>query len=55
MRVRLRDWFSSQGCKNAVRQRLNREDLLWAKAVRVSRQAVSERFLSFPYGLFEQR
>ena len=27
---------------------LNREDLLWANAVRVSRQAVSERFLSFP-------
>ncbi len=33
---------------------LNREDLLWANAVRVSRQAVSERFLSFPYELFEQ-
>jgi hypothetical protein len=33
---------------------LNRDDVLWAKAVRVSRQAVSERFLSFPYGLFEQ-
>lgn len=33
---------------------LNREDLLWANAVRVSRQAVSERFLSFPYALFEQ-
>ena len=33
---------------------LNREDLLWANAVRVSRQAVSERFLSFPYELFER-
>lgn len=33
---------------------LNRDDLLWAKAVRVSRQSVSERFLSFPYRLFEQ-
>lgn len=32
---------------------LNRKDLLWAKAVSVSRQAVSERFLSFPYALFE--
>lgn len=32
---------------------LNRDDLLWAKAVRVSRQAVSERFLTFPYALFE--
>jgi hypothetical protein len=30
-------------------RRLNRDDLLWAKVVRVSRQAVSERFLSFPY------
>jgi hypothetical protein len=33
---------------------LNRDDLLWAKAVRVSRQSVSERFLSFPYALFER-
>jgi len=32
---------------------LNRQDLLWSKAVGVSRQAVSERFLSFPYQLFE--
>lgn len=32
---------------------LNRKDLLWSKAVEVSRQAVSERFLSFPYQLFE--
>ena len=32
---------------------LNRKDLLWAKAMGVSRQAVSERFLSFPYQLFE--
>ena len=32
---------------------LNRKDLLWAKAVSVSRQAMSERFLSFPYALFE--
>jgi hypothetical protein len=27
---------------------LSRQDLLWAKAVTVSRQALSERFLSFP-------
>ncbi len=33
---------------------LNRKDLLWAKAVSVSRQALSERFLSFPYELFER-
>jgi hypothetical protein len=32
---------------------LNRQDLLWSKTVNVSRQAVSERFLSFPYQLFE--
>lgn len=32
---------------------LNRKGLLWAKAANVSRQAVSERFLSFPYELFE--
>ena len=32
---------------------LNRKDLLWSKAVRVTRQAVSERFLTFPYQLFE--
>jgi hypothetical protein len=32
---------------------LHRQDLLWAKAVRVSRQALSDRFLSFPYELFE--
>lgn len=34
-------------------RRLNRDDLLWAKAVKVSRQSVSERFLSFPYRLLE--
>jgi hypothetical protein len=32
---------------------LNRKDLLWAKVTKVSRQAVSERFLSFPHKLFE--
>lgn len=34
-------------------RQLNRKDLLWAKAVKVSRQAVSERFLSFPHELFQ--
>jgi len=38
---------------NELTRMLNRKDLLWAKAVSVSRQAVSERFLSFPYGAFE--
>jgi hypothetical protein len=33
---------------------LNRKGLLWAKAVSVSRQAVGERFLSFPHQLFEE-
>lgn len=33
---------------------LNREDLLWAKAVTVTRQAVSKRFLEFPSSVFER-
>lgn len=33
---------------------LNREDLLWCKAVKVSQQALSERFLVFPAELFER-
>jgi hypothetical protein len=33
---------------------LHRQDLLWAKAVNVNRQALSERFLSFPYEVFER-
>ena len=33
---------------------LNRKDLLWAKAVKVSRQAVSDRFLSFPASIFKR-
>jgi Transposase DDE domain len=33
---------------------LARENLLWCKAVAVSQQAVSQRFLSFPSGLFER-
>jgi len=33
---------------------LHRKDLLWAKAMSVSRQALSERFLSFPHALFER-
>ena len=31
---------------NELTRQLNRKDLLWAKAVSVSRQAVSERFLT---------
>ena len=33
---------------------LNREDLLWSKAVKVSQQSLSERFLVFPCVLFER-
>ncbi|NEO34543.1 MAG: hypothetical protein F6K36_29950 [Symploca sp. SIO3C6] len=33
---------------------LNREDLLWANAVKVTRQAVSQRFLVFPASVFER-
>ncbi len=33
---------------------LEREGLLWSKAVKVSQQALSQRFLTFPYQLFEQ-
>jgi hypothetical protein len=33
---------------------LARENLLWCKAVKVSQQAVSQRFLSFPSQLFER-
>lgn len=35
--------------------RLNaREDLLWCRATKVSQQALSQRFLSFPCELFER-
>ena len=33
---------------------LEREDLLWCSAVKVSQQALSERFLVFPAALFER-
>jgi len=33
---------------------LNREDLLWCKAVKVSQQSLSERLLVFPASLFER-
>lgn len=33
---------------------LNREDLLWAKATKVSQQALDKRLLTFPAVLFEQ-
>lgn len=33
---------------------LARENLLWSRKVKVSQQALSERFLSFPHSLFER-
>ena len=33
---------------------LNRQDLLWAKATKVSRQALAQRFLEFPAAVFER-
>jgi hypothetical protein len=45
-------WYQVPSVGELTRM-LNRQDLLWAKAVSVSRQALSERFLSFPYELFE--
>ena len=33
---------------------LNRQDLLWAKATKVSRQALAQRFLEFPASIFER-
>ncbi len=33
---------------------LEREDLLWCRATKVSQQALSERFLTFPAELFER-
>ncbi len=33
---------------------LNRQDLLWAKATQVSRQALAQRFLEFPASVFER-
>lgn len=39
---------------NELTRMLAREDLLWSKAVKVSQQALSERFLVFPAALFER-
>ena len=39
---------------NELTRMLHREDLLWSKAVKVSRQAVTERFLTFPHQIFEK-
>ena len=39
---------------NELSRMLAREDLLWCEAVKVSQQALSERFLVFPAELFER-
>jgi len=39
---------------NELARMLAREDLLWSKAVQVSQQALSQRFLAFPAELFER-
>ncbi len=39
---------------NELSRLLRREDLLWCKAVNVSQQALSKRFLEFPSEVFEQ-
>lgn len=39
---------------NELTRLLAREDLLWCKAVKVSQQALSERFLTFPAEVFER-
>ena len=39
---------------NELTRMLHREDLLWAKAAQVSRQALTQRFLTFPHQIFER-
>jgi hypothetical protein len=39
---------------NELSRMLVREDLLWCRAVKVSQQALSQRFLAFPSELFER-
>jgi hypothetical protein len=39
---------------NELSRMLAREDLLWCQAVKVSQQALSQRFLAFPAPLFER-
>ena len=46
-------WYKVPSVTELTRM-LNREDLLWAKATQVSRQALAQRFLSFPHSIFER-
>lgn len=46
-------WRQVPGVKELTRL-LAREDLLWCRATKVSQQALSERFLTFPAELFER-
>ena len=46
-------WRQVPGVQELTRL-LAREDLLWCRATKVSQQALSERFLTFPSELFER-
>lgn len=46
-------WRQVPGVQELTRL-LAREDLLWCRATKVSQQALSERFLTFPAELFER-
>lgn len=46
-------WRNVSSAQDLTRM-LARENLLWCKAVQVSQQALSQRFLSFPSELFER-
>lgn len=46
-------WWQVPSVRELTRM-LEREDLLWAKAVKVRQQSLSERFLTCPYELFER-
>ena len=46
-------WRQVPGVQELTRL-LAREDLLWCRATKVSQQALSERFLTFPAAIFER-
>ena len=46
-------WRQVAGVQELTRL-IAREDLLWCRAIKVSQQAMSERFLTFPAELFER-
>jgi hypothetical protein len=46
-------WRQVPGVQELTRL-LAREDLLWCRATKVTQQALSERFLTFPAAIFER-